>query len=206
MITLSKKYPQADLFHSRVRIIDGDGAVITISPQKPVLESVIELMYNRIVLGSDQFVPEFMFRSSRLRDIGGFVHFPKAWYSDEATWGLMSINGCVNSNEPHFSFRYSGINISTSYAKIFDLVEAGWQYYGWAIAFLSGVAAKDKEESRLLEESRKGLANRVLNLIRSEMLQTTIKEWLKVMLFSNIPLRWKLRCLKDSIKRNLRYQ
>lgn len=154
----------------------------------------------------DWFVLEFMFRRSRLKKIGGFVNFQKAWYSDEATWGLMAANGCANFNERHFLFLYSGVNISTSYAKIFDLADASWQYHGWARTFLSGLVPTDEAEYELLEGAKKCLTDRVLGLIHNEMSPTSNAEWVKVMIQSSIPFAWKLRCLKDSIRRKLRYR
>jgi len=201
MLRLADRYPDVDLVHSRVKIIDENGSVVGLSPAKPEMESAVELMYDRVVRGADQFVPEFMFRRTRLDEIGGFVPFPKAWYSDEATWALMAENGCANSNVPLFSFRYSGVNISTSYDKVFDLVDAGCRYYEWAGLYLRNVNPKNDVESWLLCETEKRLENRVLGLIYTELDNTTFGERLRVLRSLPMHSGWKRRYVLHAIKR-----
>lgn len=204
MVSLAEKYPHVDLVHSRVKIVDADGKIIRVSPVKPELESAIELLHDRVVRKADQFVPEFMFRRSRLDDIGGFVNFPKAWYSDDATWTLMASNGCANCNEVLFAFRSSGINISTSYGDIFDLVESGRQFFSWARRFLDGVAPKDEVEVFLVGETDRNLEARVLEVIKRQVAKTSWTERLNVLWNGKISPAWKLRCLLEIFRSMIR--
>lgn len=203
MVALAAKYPRVDLVHSRTKIIDGNGKIIGLSPAKRELESAIGMMYDRTVGRADQFAPEFMFRLARLKEIGGFVRFPKAWYSDDATWLLMAANGCANCNEPLFSFRYSGVNISTQRVEIFDLVEAGRQYYGWARQYLDNYVCRDAIEAFMLSEARRRLEKRILGLIREQMRETTWRERINVFRHSKIPSAWKIECMKTVAKKVL---
>ena len=203
MLGLAARHPGVDLVHARVKIIDGSGAVVGISPAKPEIESAIELLYDRIVRKADQFVPEFMFKRSRLDEIGGFVPFPKAWYSDDATWALMAENGCANCNEPLFSFRCSGLNISTSYSKIFEQAEAGVAYRDWVESYAAARIPSGDVEKHLLDKICENTGGRVLGLVLGEMSRTSFCEWWHVILRSSLPARWKLSCMKSAVKRFL---
>ena len=200
MVRLIERHPQVDLVHSRVRIIDGDGRMCGLSPVKPEVESAIELQYARIVEGASQYAPEFMFRKARLDAIGGFVNFPKAWYSDDATWTLMAAKGCANCNEPLFSFRRSGLNISSSYAQVFDLVEAGVRYLSWAREHLASMSPSNDIEEFMLEETRKCLEGRVKRLVYSELDRTSLLERWRVLFRSSLPCGWRLRYLYRRLK------
>lgn len=203
MVALAERHPSVDLVHCRVRIVDAEGCVCGLSPVKPEVESAIELLHARVCGHAEQFVPEFLFRRARLEAIGGFVNFPKAWYSDEATWTLMAANGCANCNETLFTFRFSGINISTSYTQVFDLVDAGVRYYAWARDYLSKAAPGSDEERFLLAETGRKLENRVLGLITEELDKTTFRERLRVLSHVSLPHGWKRRYLCHLLKRML---
>ena len=201
MVRLTEKYPQVDLVHSRQRIIDAGGRVREIASARRELESAIELIYGRMVHQVRQYVPDFMFRRSRLEAIGGFVRFPKAWYSDDATWALMAANGCANCNEPLFSFRVSGLNISSECGKVAELVQAGLQYRDWARREFERLKPANDDEGVMLKRVRASLDGRVLALISGEMKATTWGEWLHIMRTMSMPRGWKLRILKNALMR-----
>lgn len=202
MVALARAHPEVDLVRCRTRIIDGAGETIGLSAPRLERESALEMMYDRVMRRNAQFVPEFMFRRSRLADIGGFVKFPKAWYSDDATWIRMAgEKGCANSNETLFSFRMSGINISSGNAAVSELVEAGLRYRDWAREWISVAKAGNPDEAMMLDAMRRGLDARVSANVRQEMLHATKREWLRVMAQSRLPKRWKLRVLWDAARR-----
>ena len=58
-------------------------------------------------------IAEYVFRKSALEAIGGFIDFPMAVGSDNATALLMAKNGIVCSGDFLVRFRYSGKNISS---------------------------------------------------------------------------------------------
>ena len=199
MVRLAEKYPQVDLVHCRQRIIDGEGRVQEIAPAKRELESAIELAYMRLVRGARQYVPDFMFRRSRLEEIGGFVTFPKAWYSDDATWMLMAANGCANCNEPLYSFRMSGLNISSECGKVSELVRAGLLYRDWARREFERLKPASEDEEAMLAALRAALDDRVYGLIVQEMRTTTWSERLHVLQTVEMPRHLKLGILKDAL-------
>ena len=65
-------------------------------------------VHTRGILGQN-----FMSRTSRLKEIGGFVDVCVAWGSDYLTYALMAKNGVIYCKEPLMLWRASGENVST---------------------------------------------------------------------------------------------
>ena len=66
--------------------IDCGGDVTEIHPPHPAAESAIEFAYHRLSFHRRSFAPEYLFRRSAFLDNGGFVCFPFALGSDDASW------------------------------------------------------------------------------------------------------------------------
>ena len=107
------KYPTVDLFHARAQVIDDHGEVTMRDALYEEYASQIEFMASYGNQGHVECVPNYIYRTERIRQMGGFVDYPLAWCSDTATNNLMSQNGCVTSEDILFSFRMSGSNISS---------------------------------------------------------------------------------------------
>jgi glycosyltransferase involved in cell wall biosynthesis len=110
---LSCKYPKADLIHARASFINENG----IAYQEDTLyhEYVNQLDYLEQIdyYNHIECIANYVFRTERLKEIGGFVAFPLAWGSDTATCNIMSKNGVANTKDILFGFRMSGLNISS---------------------------------------------------------------------------------------------
>lgn len=107
------KYPAVDLFHARAQVIDENDEVTKKDAVYPELASQIEFLSFYGYLGHVECVPNYIYRTERMKEMGGFVDFPLAWCSDTATNNLMAQNGCATSSQLLFSFRMSGVNISS---------------------------------------------------------------------------------------------
>ena len=83
--------------------------------------------------GYIECVPNYIYRTKRIKEIGGFVDFPLAWCSDTATNNLMAENGCSTSKNILFSFRMSGENISSISKKNNEItkqkIKAAYMFY-----------------------------------------------------------------------------
>lgn len=166
MLELTKKYPDTDLFHSRVKVIDSEGEVLHRSETRAEWESGIEMFYNRAALRREQMLPDFMFRRSAWEKLGGFIDFPLAWYSDDATWiALAKKGGAGYSSRELFSFRASGINLSTSAGNFLQKAKAGVAFYRWAVAYLRDLEPKTEEERALLSRAKPRILISVLKII-----------------------------------------
>lgn len=107
------KYPDVELFHARARCIDADGRAFKEDALYKEWVSQLEYFEQLDYYNHIECVANNVFRTKALKSIGGFVDFPLAWSSDTATCNLMAKNGVANTNEILFSFRMSGINISS---------------------------------------------------------------------------------------------
>lgn len=154
MMTLVDKYPKCDLFHCRLRYIDESGNFKFYSNPALEYESCVDFIYQRLFNSRKQAAPEFLFRRSALMAIGGFISFPIAWYSDDATWTALSTKGVVCTKEALLSFRMSGINLSTNSLKNSEKIEALYQYKQWLGKFLHELQASTIEDQCILESCK----------------------------------------------------
>ena len=107
------KYPNVDLFHARAHVINERDEVTMNDALYNEFASQMEFMASYGNQGHVECVPNYIYRTKRIKEIDGFVDFPLAWCSDTATNNLMAENGCVTSKNILFSFRMSGENISS---------------------------------------------------------------------------------------------
>lgn len=107
--------PKVDLVRAGICVIDGDG-----SPSYEVLASVahedwLTFLWERVCNDRRLFASENMIRTSVLRDLGGYIDFPVAWCSDDATLlALSHANGVANVRDALVCWRDSTTNLSTT--------------------------------------------------------------------------------------------
>ena len=147
MMRLSEKYPKVDIFHCRTGNIDADGNLLNWGDCHPEYETCLEYLYFHGCRRYNQGAPDFMFRHSALLRIGGFISFPAAIWSDDATWyKLAQVNGIGFSSSLLFYFRLSGVSVSTRRDNLFPKIEATYQFMKWADEFLRNLAVEKKEQ------------------------------------------------------------
>lgn len=107
------KYPDISVFRPRVQVIDSSSQVLfqfgTLAERVSQAEYIYHWM--RGCVGSG--IGYFIFKRKTLIDHGGFFKLPLAWGSDDATVINLAKSGIVFSPQVLFSFRKSGINITT---------------------------------------------------------------------------------------------
>lgn len=113
------RHPGLGVYHSRTQIIDARGIVIKTLEERPELESSVEMIRARWA-GRSQYIGDFCFDASLLKNNGGFMKFPLAWGADDVAAyiaakgdGLSVPDGIANSNVPGFQYRESGMSISS---------------------------------------------------------------------------------------------
>ncbi len=111
---LVQKYPNVDLFRARVRKIDIHENTIAEDPVSAEHECQVDFIYGQYCLRRLDCIGNYVFRLQTLEMKNGFVDFPLAWGSDEATVMQMSSNGVCITPSILFNFRISGANISSS--------------------------------------------------------------------------------------------
>lgn len=110
-------YPKPNVFRARARKMNSDRNVIMEDFPSPTYENQYDFLYDWFCLRKVSCIANYVFRVDALRKIGGFVDFPLAWGSDEATIILLSEQGVCNTQSVLFTFRLSGQNISSKTNK-----------------------------------------------------------------------------------------
>ena len=113
-VKLIEKYPTLNLYHTMTEIIDANSEIFNIQESRPERESMLAMLWGRLN-GRIQYIGDWLFRVSKLRENGGFFSLPYAWFSDLLTTIIASEEGGVaNTLRPGFQYRDSRITISNS--------------------------------------------------------------------------------------------
>jgi len=153
---LTKKYPECDIYRARVRRVDGNCNTIRRDACYEEHVSQIEYMAQRYYTNSVQCISNYVFKTKALKEKGGFIDFPLAWYSDVATTIMMSENGLVNTRELLFSFRISNENLSTEKRQSSTIhkkkLEAALLFDKWMVALMEKVRCPENLEYRQMKD------------------------------------------------------
>lgn len=141
VISLLDKYPETNIAHARAALIDKNDNIISISPSCPEFESCLDFIHQRLFNNRLFFAPDFIYKTEVIKKHGGFVKFPLAWFSDEATWYMLIADskGICCTNDIRFFFRQSDINISTSSYKTETKLEATILFEKWLQDFIKEI-------------------------------------------------------------------
>lgn len=151
LVDLSMRYPDVNVFHCRVGVIDENNDPIYWGPSIAEYETDIDFIYQRAINRRTQVISDFMFRTDALRSIGGFVNFPKAWYSDEMTVYLMAKgHGVVCAQETLFYWRSSRDNISSLTSDVLLKADASNSYLRSMNELLSSLISTNDKDKFLL--------------------------------------------------------
>lgn len=140
---LIQKYPCVDLFRAMACEIDANGREVRRElPTQEYLNSVhfILRMYEPNFISCEA---NYVYRTNVLKEKRGFVDFPKAWFSDDATHIMMSENGCCTTNSVTFGYRTSELSISGKRREVRECtakVKASYQFYAWMTCYLGRLA------------------------------------------------------------------
>lgn len=153
---LEKTDGQYDLYRFCTMCIDEQGQIVRVNPPHPAIESSLEYAYHRLCLNRWSFAPEHIFSREVFEREGGFVEFPLAWCSDDASWiafgertGIYTISG------PHVRWRISHVNISSgNRALARQKIEALFQFVDWLTARIDTVWIQTEPERSLLVRHR----------------------------------------------------
>ena len=154
MNTLVDKYPQVNAFRPRVKRVLDSGTILEVDGFTQEHMTKLEYFYawSRQWIGSG--IPFFIFKREALMEIGGFVNYPMAWFSDDATIMKLADNGIVvYGQETLFAFRHSYKNISSarnSKKVLSAKLKATKMFYDEHINFINNYAPKNKEELHLI--------------------------------------------------------
>lgn len=113
-VDLIDRYPNLNIYHTMTEIIDSNSLVYDIQESRPERESMLAMIWGRFN-GRKQFIGDWLFKVSKLRENGGFYFLPYAWSSDFLSSVIASKeSGVANNLKPGFLYRNSRITISNS--------------------------------------------------------------------------------------------
>ena len=93
--------------------IDAAGAVLSLSPPHPEWEDELHFIYHRMRYQRNSYAPDYLFAREAFDRCGGFVEFPFALGSDDASWIAFSGGRPMRTiNGAYVYFRLSGSNTS----------------------------------------------------------------------------------------------
>lgn len=159
---LIEKYPDLDVYHCRSKIIDDDGKYIMLTPSWPEFESVYDNIWLRLTERRAQYISDFVYRVSALKEKGGFYNIPYAWGSDDIT-AFMAIGnkGLAHTNNTVFKYRSNQISI-TSTGNYFVKMDANLQYEKWLREFLAASTPKNVDEEIVYDLLKRDLDKLIL--------------------------------------------
>jgi len=112
---LIDKYSTLDVYHCRSLTIDENSQPLIYTPSWPEYETVYENIFHRIEGYRHHFISDFVYRTSALKEQGGFYKLPLAWASDDITSYIAAKdNGIAHIQKPVFLYRRNTLSISYS--------------------------------------------------------------------------------------------
>ena len=142
---LIHKYPKHDLFHTRAQIINESNDIVDLQANRPECESVYSMIWHHWK-GRRQYIGDYLFKTSTLKQNGGFFDTPCAWASDDITSFMAAINmGVVNTNVFGFQYRISSLTITNSnYA--YEKSKAHLKTLKWYNLFLDKIPTNETDK------------------------------------------------------------
>ena len=190
---LAEKYPQVNVLTPRVVRINSSGSPIAEEPSfssETIDEWEYMEMYGKGIIFPG--IPQYAFKRSALISINGFVNFPLAWFSDDATVAVLAHeNKVVCSNKPLSYFRVSDSSISgarPSRTTLLMKLKAASMY----INFMKNYFGADNEKIKpTIERAKYITEHNVLDIVSHEDFFYGMRYCVRNSLFD---LGWLLKC------------
>ena len=130
---LSQQYPEIDCIRSRSQRIDMNGTCFQTEISIPQIQTQQRFLSGFYNSGIIHCLGNNVFKRSSLIEVGGFPHFPLAWFCDDAAVIQLSNNSIATMSGIHFSFRRSEISISGNENNqiINQKIKATRLFYQW---------------------------------------------------------------------------
>ena len=140
-VTLIEKYPEVSLIRSGVKKIDEHENVIDFEFPLKKFMTAQEFMLYYAKGGTISCVSNYIIKKTSLKENHGFISFPRAHYSDDATALALSKNGVACMQKNSFKFRVSNINLSNlnDYKTVKDQLKATTLYMGWYLEHIKSI-------------------------------------------------------------------
>lgn len=151
LAAIAQEGERFDLFHFNVERLDAQGRKVTVEPPCPPFPPLLpvrEFALRRFSFGLASYAPDYAFARTAFERHGGFVSFPRAWCSDDATWiRLGTGSGIRTLSGAPVGWRHSGENVSSQRQDLAAKMRAQTQFLQWLDGFLLSHPAASGEPS-----------------------------------------------------------
>ncbi len=179
---LIEKYPNLDVYHARFDLIDENSQIHRINyiDKREEFESTYTLLVNRFK-NRLQYIGDHLFRTKTLRNKGGFVDLPCAWFSDELSVAMMAgEKGLATTPNIAFQYRISNKNISNNNSLTRQKVEATNKARNWYLTFInSNTSIGDDMRKSVIKMMEKRINDAKNSSIAFDMSFNLTTGWLK---------------------------
>lgn len=197
MDSLVTKYPDTNVFRCRIKRVDSTGKILQIDGFHGEFLTKIEYLYSWTEKWLGSGIPFIIFKREALMAIGGFVNYPLAWFSDDATILKLADNGIgVYSTETLFTFRHSNESISTATNSRKTLIAkyvATRLFYDEHMDFIKNYVPKNEEEEHLM----RAIKNRFPKIIRRNKVKSQLRESSFTTIISTLNEGRKIGCVSS---------
>lgn len=204
-----KKFPELNIFHTRMAFIDENTEIINLTPERAEFESAYSAIWH-FFHGRVNRIGDWLFKTKVLKEKGGFYYLPCAWASDDITAFMMVADGGVaNSTYIGFLYRTSSLTVSKGDAYSFEKIQAHCKAREWYYQFLQEIPKDEKDQlyRRLLLSE---LDSTILRFKQREIRNTLSKnislsfKWFKRCSEYGVSKRFILDVVKTVLYRKLR--
>jgi glycosyltransferase involved in cell wall biosynthesis len=111
-VKIMNEYPDLNIYHTRTDLINDEGKLVDRQEERPIFETAYSLAWHGFK-GRVQFIGDFCYKASTLRNNGGFYKFPLALSSDYVSAIIAAgEKGIANVRESSFLYRIHDTTIS----------------------------------------------------------------------------------------------
>ena len=154
-VSLIEKYQELDVFHCRSKIIDQEGKTLSLTQPWPEFENVYDNILYRISEKRTQYISDFVYRLSTLKEKGGFYKLPLAWGSDDiSAYIACGKKGIAHTNKSVFNYRTNNLSITSSGNFLLKL-EANKLYGDWIASLLKSDLVTNDLDSIIAKQELK---------------------------------------------------
>jgi glycosyltransferase involved in cell wall biosynthesis len=129
-VTVEKTQGRYSVYRFNTVMIDGNDAIIGHLPHHPQFESVRDFAVAKASFERFSFAVEHIFRRSAFDEAGGFIEFPLAWCSDDASWIVFGeSSGLCTMETAKVLWRKSGLNLSSPIPELVSQKLSAFRLY-----------------------------------------------------------------------------
>ena len=200
--SLVRKYPKVNVLRAKARRLENDVVVLEDGniPEYLSLEGFLPYFGGGRMV---ECLANYVFKTSSIKEIGGFPDFPKAGYSDAAVAMALAKNGLVTTKDVLFSFRISSDNLSSvnGYNKYaMDGIKACVLFSDWYIINMEPLIGQAVNNNEITQAHKKHVVEVAQYFLCHLPLLSAIKYYLMLRIRGYMNVKNSLTAIKNWYK------